>query len=603
MKRIAMILALAVTLAAAPALAEPSTPQLQDFKSQLILDLNSMYTKAELEDGVYVGSEFCIACHPGKASWRNTKHAQALRRPMVSRSLVPGKGVVADYDNNGVDDFRQRLNFNDISSVFDPFKPNAPRLSVQGGVYYISIGQLRMRVVATQGGTGDWKQRYLLEVPVASGGTGGVSMENYVSPVQYNEKTRGYVLYHPEDWYNGNNNPKYNNNTTAADLAANNGRTYSKKCIGCHTTGVRGVSQTADGEWRYDAFNAVLFKQNDPGYFDYNRDGITDIVNVGCEACHGPGSPHILAGGDPSYIVDPDELDTPEANEVCGQCHSRVKSVPNGTHGWPYNDAEGKMWRPGQGEPLEDFFTDAAGRWPDGVSSRQHHQQYFDFLASEKPDFRFHPVRCTECHASHGNTTNTHLVRDVIVDDGLSIPTENDNDSLCLACHASHGDFADLTKEMIADFEANREVIAEVVSAHTNHPFAPERSMALSRCSKCHMPKIAKSAINYDVHSHSFETIPPQKNLMYQAEGGMPDSCGVSCHSLKANLFGLGITDDIGDWDLAFDRQSARQLKRYFGPNGIWWDTNQLDSVTFKNLESAAAPGEVKEIPEEEMDD
>ena len=597
MKRFALILVVLGLFAAVQAAAQaPGT-------SQLLLDLQSIYTKAELDDGVYVGSEFCLACHPGQASWRDTKHAVALRRPDARLSLQPGQGVVADFDRNGVDDFRQGLDFNQIRSVFDPFKPNAPILSYGGGMYYITIGQLRMPIVATQGGTGDWKQRYLLKVPVASGGINGYSAENYVSPVQYNEVTREYVLYHPEDWYNGNNRPKYGPNSTAADLARLNGRTYSKKCIGCHTTGVRSIETTADGEYFYNAFVAVLFDPDDPAYFDYNRDGITDLVNVGCEACHGPGSQHILGGGDPRKIVNPADLETTEANEVCGQCHVRVKSVPDGVHGWPYNDAEGRMWRPGQGEPLDDFFTDASGRWPDGVNSRQHHQQYFDFLASEKPEFRFHPVRCDECHTAHGDTTNDHLIRDVLVENGVTIRTQDENDSLCLACHAPFGDFAELSKEDIANFEANRDKIARVVSEHSRHPFAPERRMGLSRCSSCHMPKIAKSAINYDIHSHSFEVIPPEKNLRFQAQGGMPDSCNVSCHATKANLFGLGITRDIGTWDEPFDRRAARRLLQYFGPGGVWWDTSDVDSVTFQNLESSAEPGEVPRLTGSQLDD
>jgi hypothetical protein len=574
----------------------------QGLQNQLLVDLQSIYTKQEMDDGVYVGSEFCLACHPEKAGWRTTKHARALRRPLTQHSLVPGRGVVADHDNNGVDDFVQGLDFNAISSPFNPYKPNAPKLSVEGGVYYMTIGQLKMRVVATDGGTGDWKQRYLLEVPVASGGVGGVSAENYVSPVQYNEVRRRYVAYHPEHWYNGSNQPRFNAATTAAGLAAGNDGSYSKNCIGCHATGVRGVAQTAAGEWRFDSFIAVLFDPADPGYFDYNRDGITDLVNIGCESCHGPGAAHIIGGGDPRRIVNPDDLATTQANEVCGQCHLRVESVPGGTHAWPFDDAAGRSWHPGRGEPLEDFFTDAGVRWPDDVNSRENYQQYFDFLASEKPAFPFHPVRCSECHAVHGNTSNPHLVRDVIVDDGLRIPTRDENGSLCLACHATHGPFEEITLQQVANFEANREEIGRVVSAHTNHPFAPERTMGLSYCSGCHMPKIATSAELYDIASHSFEAIPPEKNLTYQAQGGMPDSCSVTCHSLKANLFGLGITDDIGTWNRPFDRQSARRLQRFFGPGGRWWDTSDMGSATFRSLEAAAAPGEVPEIPDSELE-
>ncbi len=530
---------------------------------------------AEMRQGgnTYVGSEFCIACHPGQENWKQTRHAQALRRPMAQYSLLPGQGVVADYDQNGVDDFMQGLDFNTISTAFDSYKPNAPILSYEDGTYYITIGELMMPVISTQGGTGEWKQRYLLRVPV-QGTLDGLTSENYVSPVQFNEVTFGYVAYHPENWWDQTTmQPLYGAGTNAT-VVASLGRSYSKKCIGCHTTGLRDIGQDANGEWNYTPYPAVLFEEDDPSYFDYDHDGIFDIVNIGCEACHGPGGSHILGGGDPEQIVNPEELDTQAANEVCGQCHSRVKSVPNGTHDWPFKDDTNTSFFPGGGEPLEDFFTDASGRYPDGINSRQHHQQWLDFIESPKPGFQFHPVKCLECHDSHGNTPNARLIRDTIVDDGLVIPTETNNNTLCLSCHATHGPFEEVTKEMVADIddEENSDFIAKTVSTHANHPYAPERSMGLDRCVECHMPKIAKSAINYDIRSHTFEAISPEKTLVYQDQGGMPNSCAVSCHSQKVNSFGFGLDPTISSWDEDFDRETADELIKYFGPGGIWWD-------------------------------
>jgi hypothetical protein len=55
--------------------------------------------------------------------------------------LIPGKGVVADHDRNGVDDFVQGFDFNKISSVFDAYKPYAPVLSVVSGQYFITLDE------------------------------------------------------------------------------------------------------------------------------------------------------------------------------------------------------------------------------------------------------------------------------------------------------------------------------------------------------------------------------------------------------------------------------------------------------------------------------
>lgn len=534
-----------------------------------------LYTKAQLQAGTYVGSEFCIACHQDKASWRDSKHAQALRRPMDRYSLQPGKGVVNDYDNNGVDDFKQGLDFNAISSAFDPYKPNAPILGYQAATdtYTITIGQLTLPVVCTQGGTGSWKQRYLVRVPV-SDLPGGLSAENYVSPIQYNEKTREYVLYNASNWYDANKQPKFTPATTAAQLAAANGSTYSKKCIGCHTTGLRRLQQTGQGEWVYNGFVAVLYNEDDPSYFDYDHDGLSDIVNIGCESCHGPGSAHILGGGDPTKIVNPADLTVDQANEVCGQCHGRYTSVPNHTFEWPIKDDTMTPFTPGSTEPLANFYANAAGLWPDGQSSKQHHQQFQDFYLSPHPTNPYDKVTCFDCHDPHA-AQGAHQIVTSITKGSLVIPTANDNDTLCLACHAGYGPFAGLTRQQIADYEQNKAAIGEVVSAHSKHLYNPEGKIGLSRCSKCHLPNVAVSAITYDIHSHTFAPIEPAKTLDTQGQGGMPNACAVSCHQGRPLDF-LGTyfsCNPFGTWNDGGDVKTATILKGYYGPGGSWWNT------------------------------
>ncbi|MFA9566508.1 MAG: hypothetical protein ACERLM_17735, partial [Acidimicrobiales bacterium] len=179
-----------------------------------------------------------------------------------------------------------------------------------------------------------------------------------------------------------------------------------------------------------------------------------------------------------------------------------------------------------------------------------------------------------------------------IVDDGLTISTENDNNTLCLACHATHGAFEEITPEMVAEYEENEGEIGAIVAAHSNHPYGPERSMGLSRCSKCHMPKTAKSAINYDIHGHTYEPIAPEKTLMYQEQGGMPNACAVSCHAQKVNSFGLGLDPDISVWNAPFDVDLAEDLEIFFGPGGLWWDTDHEESSTKRSIENSLAPGE-----------
>jgi hypothetical protein len=561
----------------------------KDGQEELVARLLAIYPQKSLEEGVYVGSEYCIACHTGMSDFRNTLHRMKTRE-------ATEETIVNDYNQNGVNDFVEGLDFNTIDSAFDVYKPNAPILGTNANGYTMTIGESTGNLVAVQGGAG-WKQRYVLRMPV-TGTSNGITAGNYISPVQYNLATNGYVVYHGADWYDTDNMPKFTPNTSAADFAANNSRSYSKGCIGCHSTGIKTVTQDANGEYMADLYPASLIVPGDPTYWDFDHDGNKDLTNVGCESCHGPGSNHILNGPSADDIVNPADLDTTEANWVCAQCHIRPKSVPDSIHGYPYDETEDRQWIPGSGEDFTAFWTDSSGRWPDGKHAKQHHQQWDDFEESGKPAFQFHEVRCYECHNPHKNTANKHQIVESITDSGLVIATSNDNNTLCLACHATHGDFEEITVEMVADYDENMTEIGQIVSAHSHHPYAPERSMGLSRCSKCHMPKVAKSAVNYDINSHTFEPIPPEKTLMYQDDGGMPNSCAVSCHATKVNSWGLGIAADIGVWNDGFAVDTANKLMEYYGPGGSWWDTDAPKSMGGLIVDDALAPGEYQ-LPED----
>ena len=58
--------------------------------------LNSTYTKAQLDQGTYVGSYTCLGCHTDAEEYLDTKHEQFIRRPMAKWSLKSGWGVMAN---------------------------------------------------------------------------------------------------------------------------------------------------------------------------------------------------------------------------------------------------------------------------------------------------------------------------------------------------------------------------------------------------------------------------------------------------------------------------------------------------------------------------
>ncbi|MFQ6609230.1 MAG: T9SS type A sorting domain-containing protein [Fidelibacterota bacterium] len=513
----------------------------------------------------YVGPETCLSCHTEKASWRNTLHANGFTVPKGENSMQDLYGIIADVDGNGVDDFMDGLDLSTVDA-FAVYGANAPVLGYNADtdVYTITIGEVIYPVMLTYGGSGLYKQRYVLKVPLADGTQ---SAGHYVSPVQFNEKTDEYVTYHADAWYDESNMPIYGAGTTASDIAGSS-RSFEKGCVGCHFT-YTDVSQTTDGEWVADAPDASDADLGNTTY-DIDGDGVSDLINTSCERCHGSGGGHF---GDPAGIVNPEDLTAQQANDLCGFCHSRGKSFPNETFSFPYNDELGEDWD--VGDAWGDYYINHGGFWGDGQlegekqTSVKHHQQYYDFYESSKPTFVYHEVRCFECHDVHNDVK--HNIRSEIDEDGLLIATDNDNNTLCLACHSTHGYFEDITKEMVADYENNIDQIGAVVSQHTHHPYDPENGP--SRCSKCHNPKVAKSAVPYDIHSHTFEPIPPYKTLDYN----MPNACAASCHRGFENgdspIFNTGADLSLTDWSEPEDQALAMMLMQYYGPGGEWWNT------------------------------
>ncbi|MDA3862083.1 MAG: T9SS type A sorting domain-containing protein [Melioribacteraceae bacterium] len=504
---------------------------------------------------------------------RTSMHANGYTTVLDdSRTMEELYGMINDYDKNGIDDFKDGLNFNNISSAFDAYIPNAPILGYSAADgYTIQMGDVTHKVFMTYGGSGLYKQRYMMKVETSEGFSNGY----YVSPIQFNEKTDEYVVYHGSDWYDGNT-PLYTSVSMLTDIA-NNSRNIAKNCSGCHSNGLE-VWQDANNEWLMKGAPV----DDDSKYagmvnvYDIDGDGALDQINTTCERCHGPGSEHAMTT-DVTKIINPKNLTPEQQNNLCGMCHSRGKSLPNNTFGFPFNDDTLEGWE--VGDIVSDIYTDGGGYWGDKVAegptnSTKHHQQFYDLYQSSKPTYAYHQVTCNECHDVH-NEEKHHIIKQVVETDSLdadiTIATENDNNTLCLSCHATHGAFEDISVEMVADYDNNIDGIGAIVSAHSNHPYDPAGS-GNSRCSKCHMPKVGKSAVAYDMHSHTFEVIPPQKTTTF----AMPNACATSCHRGIENgpspIFNTGADASLTDWTEGADIALADKLMESYGPEGSWWN-------------------------------
>ncbi len=560
--------------------------------------LHKLYTPAQLNAGVYVGSEVCLSCHTDAAGWRDTFHSHALRKPMGMYTLQPGQGVLANYLNGPKDDFMMGLDFNAVSGTpFDSLKPNAPILSYRASddTYWVQLGPggLKMQVVATWAGQEEGNgQRFMVRIPVTDR-PNGYSASIYFAPFVWSGT--GYSS-NASSWYNGNV-PKYSPGIASSDLVSLQGQNYMATCSGCHITGIQAVGQTPAGEKVVTPYTAVLVPQNSPDYPDLTGNGTPSLANIGCEDCHGPGSAHVEAGGDPSKIVNPADItNNQQRSEVCLQCHVQVASAPNKTWGFTYDETDNKPFRiTNPPDSLDKYQVFTGGKWPDGVH----------YVADRIDDFQSsahyqgaHGIACNDCHDAMALTQNDAQVLDSITRHGNTVNNANvDDDSFCLSCH--NGNYFEqipvksVIKWKKSGFEAP--IPADVragIEAHTHHPYGaanPDgspRILGESRCVTCHMAPTAGHG-GIDGFSHTFIPAAPEDTITYKDVTGLAygatgnvNSCASSCHrnqvriwtdvpidnSSPSNKFGAGY---MGGAAVSL----AQHLVTYFGPGGLWWNT------------------------------
>ena len=286
------------------------------------------------------------------------------------------------------------------------------------------------------------------------------------------------------------------------------------QCFACHSTGST-LTPRSDG-----GFDMVGTKGS----------GRWNDAAVACERCHGPGERHVkTAASTPlETITLPSLLDPTAANEVCGQCHSRL----NGD-GTPYAWSEDHGFLQ-PGEALDEVASSVAEHWNSGAAKLSNEQVDEDRLSGHGIEAGA-GLRCIDCHDSHASTLD---------DEGApltaALRVAPENNELCLDCHLSMS-FEDST---------------DVAEAHTTHTaYNPDSITEVGRCTGCHMPGTAAS-VSYgdlsaagDLASHLFTPWAPQETVdVFDALGAsqldpgeFPAHGCVECHAWNDWYF-----DDLG---------------------------------------------------------
>ncbi|MBH56853.1 MAG: hypothetical protein CMJ82_06670 [Planctomycetaceae bacterium] len=278
---------------------------------------------------------------------------------------------------------------------------------------------------------------------------------------------------------------------------------WNQSCIACHAVAGQPQYQPSD-----DPFS-IEFHSN-----------IADF-GISCEACHGPGKPHIekhqdlldaninveLSGIADNTIINPDRLDKERQAQVCGQCHSLFESshpesfLADGLDYQPGNDllANRKMIHHKDTDPSLLYYNMF---WNDGTM-RIGGREYPGLVQSKC--YTHGEMTCLSCHSMHSMQEPSKQL-------GLNMNT----DQACIQCHKEPEYTTDLIR-------------------HTHHQVDSEGS----RCLNCHMPHTSY-ALMRGIRSHRIDS----PKIRSSQKNEKPNACNL-CHLDKTLQW---TADNLTQW-------------------------------------------------------
>lgn len=291
-----------------------------------------------------------------------------------------------------------------------------------------------------------WKQGYIVEKE------GNL----FVAPIEYDIWQNRWLANREDDW---------------------NTRSWINDCSGCHSTGVDLEKKT----------------------FVEGR--------VGCEACHGPGSHHVVLPKAAVFdkrttIVNPATLPAGLRTQVCGSCHGAGVSTRMKDVAWPVGYRPGRALGPYFDSPYP-ADMEVRTAFANGLA-HGHHQEYNAWKLSTHAR---QGVTCTSCHFVHQLGVAP-----------TQFQTMASGSEQCLTCHR----------------------VINTNLAHSIHSF--------SNCVGCHMPRVIKSKESGVTHSHAFIALLPEDTISNPA---VPNSCQ-ECHKHK--------NDDLATLQQVFEGLSKKTL-------------------------------------------
>jgi tetratricopeptide (TPR) repeat protein len=395
-------------------------------------------TGAVLPEATFVGSQKCKDCHQ-KAydQWQNSHHDRAMD--------VAGEDTVLGDFNDAV--FK-------IHGIASRFYRKDDRYFVQTQGPEGKMGEFE--ITHTFG----WYplQQYLIPFP------GG---RLQCLPIAWDEReNKWYHLnpkepYDPKDWL----------------YWTNAGQNWNGMCAECHSTNLK--------------------KNYNPETDTYQT--TWSDMDVGCEACHGPGSRHVEWAEMPdmarpqvenyALVVKTSGIDSRELVELCAPCHSRRAALGDYTHDEP--DLLDSLLPRLLTEDL--YFADG-----------QILEEVYVYGSFTQSKMYHREVRCSDCHDVH------------------SVKPVTKGNALCLQCHRA-GEYDTKSHH----FHRQKGEKGEPIRSATGEVLFDVGTGA--ECVQCHMPGRYYMGIDYRP-DHSFRVPRPDLSVAIKT----PDACK-RCHKDKSS--------------------------------------------------------------------
>lgn len=456
-------------------------------------------------DAEYIGTSACYVCHDKpnfkkhahqvglQAAGRLTSNQDLNAHPSMGQFLAKFTEATA-YTTTGVkvlfyEDFDGSRGYDKFKIFEDATGGGKVYMKVYlwqtAGVYQVTLVNqlnkndmpLTLNVKLTYGGA-FFRQLLLVDAPGRKGRYPFLQFQSFSDEVSqgknayYDQTRRVFRDYDGASFFAPGPDGTYGTADDVLALPAPT-ETFEGQCAGCHFTGNAVTKDASTQELLASAVPDIN------GAFDAAGNGQPEEVNVGCEACHGPGSTHrteaLKAVTAPltsrtnfkgKFIVNPALLGADRASMICGRCHEQVLGNSQlGVREVPLNNLE-QFPRPGISRT--EFLAQYVSRksfavddlWQDGLHPKIHRGQYSTWLKSKHARNTRQMVACDDCHDNHADTNFERFLRD---------DPNDPNSTLCQSCHAID------------------------VASHTLEKTGSAMIGASQTCIACHMQRTAQS--------------------------------------------------------------------------------------------------------------